>query len=161
MSHYRRLAKQNILLENRKRKQTEYRGKIIKKGLPIIKKIIAKIGIKFIGDPKNQRKEDVTKKSRSLKNYLYELLRWKEYILGLSIDECLMMETQYQYFYHRVKRRKLIPIPTAIIEKWYKRYHIVMPILINHHLITIDVKYYNPYIEKTIQSITYRTLQLY
>ena len=161
LSHYRRLAKQNILLENRKRKQTEYEAKLLKKVYPIIKKIIAKIGIKFIGDPKNQRKEDVTKKSRSLKNYLYELLRWKEYILGLSIDECLMMETQYQYFYHRVKRRKLIPIPTAIIEKWYKRYHIVMPILINHHLITIDVKYYNPYIEKQYNQSLIGHSQLY
>ena len=36
----------------------------------------------------------------------------------------MMMETQYQYFFNRVKRKKLIPVPKIILEKWYSRYWI-------------------------------------
>ena len=82
LSHYRRLAKQNILLENRRRKDAKLKAELFKKVYPIIQKTVNQIGIDFIGDPKYQRKEDVTKKSRSLQYYLYELLKWKEYILN-------------------------------------------------------------------------------
>ena len=148
LSHYRRLGRANILIENRRRKAKKEREKLFNELYPIIKKVVETIGKEFWGDESKQEKRYITRKRRSLKSYLYELLKWKQYIQSLTYDEAMMMETQYQYFFNRVKRKKLIPVPKIILEKWYSRYWIIMPILIKYNFISVNIKYYNPYIEK-------------
>ena len=147
-SHYRRLARVNLLVENRRRKIKKEREKLFNELYPIIKKVVEIIGLDFIGDEKKQRKEDATKKRRSLKRYLYELLKWKQYIQSLTYDEAMMMDIQYQYFFNRVKRKKLIPLPWMISKQWYFRCHLINDVLIKHKLILVNIKYYNPHIEK-------------
>ena len=80
----------------------------------------------------------------SMVKFIYELIQWENYIRGLTLEQTILLDVQYKYFYHRVKNQKLTPLPYKLLQRWNQRYFILIEYLKQAGIITREVKYYNP-----------------
>lgn len=151
-SEYKRLSKNNINKLNNS--YTRDNNKTIDLFQEIkIDEVIRKLCIHMWPIGSKARKEDITKKKNTMKKFLNNLYRWKNYIDNLSEYDRQVINLKYQYFYWNTKKYKLTPLPKSLLRKWsYSGYYSIIKDLQKIGVLKLRRKYFNPFKAKLFHS---------
>ncbi|MDA7994590.1 MAG: hypothetical protein MPJ25_16300, partial [Pirellulales bacterium] len=97
------------------------------------------------------RKQDFTKRRRSLRKFLRELLKWEDYIKSLTNYERQVLECHYKNFFFYTKKG-YTPLPRNLMRNWYEYYYLIIPILTCHGHLRLEKGYFNPFEAKEYHS---------
>lgn len=142
-SFYRKIKSQgsiNTYREEKAKKSKEQQETLFNELKPTVDKIVKNCKELVIKD--RRKKNQVLK---SFEKFIYELLKWNKYISNLTHEEAIIFDTNYKYFYHSVKKKKIIPLPYELIKNWYQKDpYLFIRILESKGYLKLGRKFFNP-----------------